>query len=310
MKNIAMILLSSILWLNAYCQTPMYQADFYFQDAIGNRDTITIGYDTTANDEFNPQFGEINLSQPFDSVFEVRATHRTGFNWGQGSYILSKRIFSLGENYLNLQQCYGGGSSICFIRAKYPPVTISWDITIMDNLCNRASFWSPDLAWQIVDPFAWLAMPWVRYQCASSANHYTIELGSEFKSQTEISYVIEHAVEGSSSVKDSIYGVCFYGFMADWWISPCSLVDIHEPSAQPEALVLFPNPSFTEISLPREMEQEHLVQIFEPNGRMVKSIKRTNSESSIDISALKSGWYVLRTIHTDGRSQIGSFQKL
>jgi Secretion system C-terminal sorting domain len=310
MKRLILLSLGWQIWLTGFCQNPMYQADFYFEDALGNRDTVTIGYDTTANDEFNPQFGEVNLTQPFDSVFEVRATQRTGFNWGQPPYILSKKVIDLGENYINLPQCYGGGTAICFIHAKYPPVTISWDITIMDNLCNRASFWSPDKAWELVDPLSWLQLPGIRHRCASKYESYTIQLGEDYKAQTEISYIIKHAVEGSASVKDTIYGVCFSGFWADWWISPCSLVDTAEPLELTENLVLFPNPAFDKISLQNEINQEHWIQLFESTGRMVKSIKRQNCEASIDVSSLRAGWYVLRTVDKQGQSRIGSFQKL
>jgi Secretion system C-terminal sorting domain len=310
MRKIFLLSIVSLLGQTIFCQMPMYQADFYFEDAVGNRDTITIGYDTTANGEFNPKFGEINLTQPFDSVFEVRATQRTGFNWGQGSYILSKRIFDLGEKYANLPQCTSGGSAICFIRAKYPPVTISWDINIMDNQCNRASFWTPDLRQELVHPYSWFGYPYIRYGCASDNSDYVIQLGAIHKSQGEISYVIKHEVEGSSNVKDTIYGVLFSGFMADWWFSPCSLVDSEEPSTQAEALILCPNPVFDKIMLQNEVTNDHIIQIFDSTGRSMRYVKRTGGEGALDVADLQQGWYFLRIIDESGRIQVGSFQKL
>ncbi len=51
-----------------------FELPFYFEDAIGNRDTITVVAAIGANQEFNPELGEINLAgQPYDSVFEARA---------------------------------------------------------------------------------------------------------------------------------------------------------------------------------------------------------------------------------------------
>jgi hypothetical protein len=77
--------------LSAQPVAPMRQTTFYFEDAVGNRDTIVVGADRASNEEYNPQFGELDLPGSFDSVFEVRATHKIGFNWGQPPYILSKK---------------------------------------------------------------------------------------------------------------------------------------------------------------------------------------------------------------------------
>jgi hypothetical protein len=118
MKTLVLFTFAWLIWFSGFCQTPMYQADFYFQDAIGNRDTITIGYDTTANGEYNPQFGEINLSQPFDSVFEVRATHRNGINWGQP--------VSTSQSH-NLNSAYFSPNSTVFLK-----------VVVQDNQGNTA----------------------------------------------------------------------------------------------------------------------------------------------------------------------------
>ncbi|GAB4497385.1 MAG: hypothetical protein OHK0019_30910 [Saprospiraceae bacterium] len=54
----------------------MFEMLIYFEDAIGNKDTVIVGYDPDANTyDVNPQFGEVWLDTPFDSVFEVRVSH-------------------------------------------------------------------------------------------------------------------------------------------------------------------------------------------------------------------------------------------
>jgi hypothetical protein len=280
--------------LNAQSISPMYEAKFYFEDAIGNRDTLIMGYDTTANDEFNPQFGELNLTDGFDSVFEVRATQLSGFNWGQSPYILSKKVYSLGEDYINLMECFGGGGAICFINAKYQPITISWDITYMDNLCNRASFFTPDHAWELVHPLSWFENP-IRYGCASTQGSYTLFLGKEHYDWFEIPYVIEYPIIGSQNPLDSIYGVCFSGFWADWWFSPCSLSDSKEPYQEADNLKINPNPvysSFT-LSVTGEKNDEVDVQIISSSGIPLKNYRKHQSNQPIDVSDLPNGLYFL-----------------
>ena len=70
MKNLIFLLLFFPL---IGLSQPEFSFDLYFEDALGNRDTVTIGYDPQATDGIDAQFGEENIiSQPWDSVFEVR----------------------------------------------------------------------------------------------------------------------------------------------------------------------------------------------------------------------------------------------
>ena len=59
----------------AQLQTPAFIMPFWFEDAVGNKDTIWVGADNnaTSGNNFDMQFGEVPIYSPFDSVFEVRA---------------------------------------------------------------------------------------------------------------------------------------------------------------------------------------------------------------------------------------------
>jgi hypothetical protein len=51
-----------------------FSFELYFEDAIGNKDTLLLGYDPLATDSIDVAFGEVNIiNQPWSSVFEVRA---------------------------------------------------------------------------------------------------------------------------------------------------------------------------------------------------------------------------------------------
>jgi hypothetical protein len=57
------------------------QAEFsfqlFFEDALGNKDTVTIGYDDNATSGIDAAFGEIDiLGVPWNSTFEVRGSDR------------------------------------------------------------------------------------------------------------------------------------------------------------------------------------------------------------------------------------------
>lgn len=310
MRNFILgVLAFSALQMLAQSAEPMFQTTFYFEDAIGNRDTIIIGADTAANNEYNPLFGENDMPNSFDSIFEVRATHAIGFNWGQPPYILSKKIVGSCEPYINLPQCFGGGMAIFFVRAKYQPITIRWDMTYMDNLCNKASFLTPDKAWELVSPFTWFENP-IRYGCASKSGSYTLSLGDGYKDWFEIPYAIEHHILGSSNPKDSIYGVCFSGFWADWWFSPCSLVGSEEPTyLTNQALKIVPNPVVSTFRIDAMAEKSDII-IYSSTGVAVKYFPMKEPNLQIDVGNLPSGMYYIRILGKSKTNSISQFVKL
>ena len=65
-----------LLMSGPFCVGQEFSITFLFTDNVGNSDSIRVGFDSTANGEFNPQFGEIDLQAPFESTFEVRASIR------------------------------------------------------------------------------------------------------------------------------------------------------------------------------------------------------------------------------------------
>lgn len=55
-----------------------FSFELYFEDALGNKDTVILGYDPNATDVIDITFGEVNiLSQPWGSNFDVRIGDRS-----------------------------------------------------------------------------------------------------------------------------------------------------------------------------------------------------------------------------------------
>jgi hypothetical protein len=129
MKNLIFLLLFFPL---IGLSQPEFSFDLYFEDALGNRDTVTIGYDPEATDGIDAQFGEENIiSQPWDSVLDVRIGNKTYTEntWLTDNSFLSKKqiISSYCENSIISSRI-----SIQFYAKNYP-IKFKWDKSQFEN---------------------------------------------------------------------------------------------------------------------------------------------------------------------------------
>lgn len=133
MSILARFLLAALIACPGLCcaqLTPQFQFVLHFEDSIGNRDSIIIGLDSSASlNDIDPQFGEVVLTKPFDSVLEVRAVH---FNDSaeRAVKVLIERTGTL--------NCVTELGALLFIHAKFPPIKISYDSTMFPiNTCGN-----------------------------------------------------------------------------------------------------------------------------------------------------------------------------
>ncbi len=111
-------------FLNFAQNNPLFQFSLYFEDTVGNKDSVIIGYDPTASSQnLNPQFGEVWLTTPFDSVFDVRVIHG-----GDSQNRTSKK--AIGHMEFSLDSCVLGFHTKIIINAKFLPVKITYDSTL------------------------------------------------------------------------------------------------------------------------------------------------------------------------------------
>ena len=123
--------------ISAFSQ-PEFSFDLYFEDALGNRDTITIGYDPLATDGIDELFGEENIiSQAWDSVFEVRISDYYDRNavGEQVSFNTKKCI-----QYIFSQPYFKTNRIEIDIHAKHFPIKISCDSTLLQSAERRGTF--------------------------------------------------------------------------------------------------------------------------------------------------------------------------
>lgn len=123
MKKLILTLFLLPLYLTAQEE---FSFQIFFEDALGNRDTITVGYDENATYAIDTAFGEEDIiSLPWVNPCEVRITDFPK------TFHTKKQIFPnhCGENWGNWYPMA--------IHVKNPqfPLTISWDYTIFQNEC-------------------------------------------------------------------------------------------------------------------------------------------------------------------------------
>lgn len=131
MKNL--ILMTILLCFYQMSEAQTFQFQMSFEDAIGNKDTLTIGYDINGTEFIDPSFGETNIiGIPLDSTFDVRITNAF-FNNGNATFHTKKQILP--------DSCSGWWFPIVSIdiKSKNWPVTARWDNSLFNIECREGS---------------------------------------------------------------------------------------------------------------------------------------------------------------------------
>jgi hypothetical protein len=140
-KEIILLLLALIFSNIIFGQkTAMFEHPLYFEDGIGNRDTLIIGGDTTASIGINPEFGEVPDTTPFDSVFEVRGINDD--QWFSPNPLLLKKIIGWTEKVFGYPEpCEDIEFLRIIINIRHLPLKVSWDSKIYtDSACILATY--------------------------------------------------------------------------------------------------------------------------------------------------------------------------
>ncbi len=311
-------------------QTLLFESKIYFEDAMGNRDTIEIGYDTSADSEYNFHLGEFDLKNAFDSEFEVRASHSLAWGNNFKECILSKRIIGACEKIIDSKnpgnECYAGEGIIFFIKAKYQPVKISWNQSDFENGvndCQGSSFFTPDFLYHIVDPISWINWPDKRYSCASLDTTFEVNLDQSYIASN---YSKEHTYSTIrtflNGIQDTILGVEL-NFEIDEKFSPCQLISQTDNQNSDEYQYdkqelnehsIYPNPATDYILIDnRQINPLNAIWIYDQNGIAIKKFKDLNfSEISYNfkIEDLRAGIYFIKLWYADHAIVFKKFIKI
>src|SRR5690554_219642 len=87
-----LIFISVLLCFYQISEAQTFQFQMFFEDAIGNKDTLTIGYDLNGTELIDSSFGEENIiGIPLDSTFDVRISDAF-YNYGNATFHTKKQI--------------------------------------------------------------------------------------------------------------------------------------------------------------------------------------------------------------------------
>lgn len=271
-------------------KTAFWESKFYFEDAVGNKDSITIGHDLESNSSYNPDYGEVNIKdEPWNSEFEVRASHNEAAHNLASPKVLSKKI--IGSTEGGLHPTYGclyvREVLKAFIKIKHFPLKVSWDSLSHSGFCNKKDFITPHNLSQIFpnwykDPEFIKDPP---YRCLSENSSYTIQ-NFHTNNNGWIDYIID--IEPNGTV-DSIFGILFTFLTESSSNSPCSgKVDVKDLTEIENTINVYPNPtnSILNISYTEPLDWT----FFDISGNILKAGK----DFTIDVSTLVSGVYLLK----------------
>lgn len=286
-------------------KTPQFLTMFYFEDAIGNRDSIEIGYDLTATHRNNPDFGEKTNLSPFKSLFDVRAVNYfTYYNTTppiDPLNLIVERIVGGAEKVVNAN-CIGGDPFIFFIHATHQPVTISAksvkDFEKVDCLGkNSWRFFTPDRENHFIEPWAWARTPGVRYRCLKDST-YTLYLGSGLGSKYERPYTLIYEIEGIGI--DTIYGV---EFVTDHTFYQCDSNYVGTKQFEQEGeVILFPNPAEEFIDIQNlGTESPIKCSLYNQCGILVRNYYWNDSDKmQLNLDGFSNGVYFIQIHYRNG----------
>jgi len=267
----------------------------YFEDAVGNRDTIVVGYDENASfNQLNLQFGEQAITTPFDSIFEVRAVHADDHN-----FITSKKIienFELGPG----DTCGASAGIRIFVRAKYLPVTIHYDTALVNSsLCHHNMILSPDNLIFLLQ-YWWDAR---EYYCMTHTGMVVMDTFTHpFLGGDALRRPFE--VEGQGAVELPGY------FWVIKYIGICQyMVDTEVPVPATTPITLSPNPvsSTLRVGWPETFSGQ--VEVFGSAGGQVllRQMVQQAELTEIDVGPLPGGLYFLSAVAANGQRRVRTF---
>lgn len=317
MKNLFIFIMMILTYVSTAQQNPDFSAKFYFEDAKGNTDSLEIGFDMRSNRNYNPEFGELDLPEPFHAGLDVRASHN---NLLVQNPILSKKIISCSEKlFFNNDPndfCYLGCSILMYISTENFPVTIRWDPKkfVINQDCIINSYFTSDFVSEIFDPVTkWFQDTTKRAVCLKEYEQYSINLDPLFTAvhfPWEEPYLLVRDYSGHPT--DSVYGLKL-NFEYDHRISPCHkrAVGLEGPDSRSEILRVYPNPTAENIYLAGEWSNaQWSYKIFDSQANLLDEQTSYKEIKEISLRSFNPGCYFIVLMNSSGEMFYSKIIKL
>jgi hypothetical protein len=267
-------------------QAQQFTFDVYFEDAVGNRDTITLGYDATASDTINPQYGEVNIvNQSWDSVFEVRLSEFDYINYTGATY---NPLFQSKKKIMKfvpqIPCIYSSAPVFIAVKNKYRPFHFTWDSTLFQDTTRMSS-----------------GFQFYHYVC----------VGPAWASSTD-SLMFEDPLNYCEQCHTEHNGdtIWLIGFTFSYY----NTIGFQDPISEDVVVKAYPNPVNDIITFDMEnINQQSELIIYNLFGQMIwkEQIGYAKQNYKINISDYKSGIYYYQiTLSNSQKKYSGKFVKL
>ena len=271
MKRLALFLIIVSAFFSFKAQEE-FSFEMYFEDAMGNRDTIVLGYDSTGTDTIDVTLNELNIASiPLDSTFDVRITN----GWSNNQYN-SGSVFHTKKQIVK-NNC-GSWFDIISIDVKCSnwPVTASWDNNVFNDSCNVGSLLTS------ITPGGW-------FDVGSPSN-----LGRVYLMTTN------QVVFYSNNASNPFYTVNGYinnanDTISTYWTtfgdSSLLTLSINE-KGNPNNIKIYPNPAKNEITIQLDSEEGFDYTVINISGQIISS--GTSINRKVEVGNFPQGYYIIQ----------------
>ncbi|HCS19283.1 MAG TPA: hypothetical protein DIW47_01765 [Bacteroidetes bacterium] len=273
MKKITLVFL-----LFGFCilsRAQSFQFQMYFEDAVGNKDTITLGYDANGTALIDPSFGEVDIiGIPLDSTFDVRISNAR-YNQINPTFQTKKQIVA--------DSCSGWWFHAVSIEihSKNWPVTASWDSALFNADCREGSVFTG------MSPGGW----WDVFGQPSNLNR------AELATHSQVTFTSNYNPATPGNLYDAYVNSTNDTIPVFWMaFGDSSLLRLDVLGLSPE-LNAYPNPVVDFLHLDIESDLIHEIHVVDLAGR---STLVEYKNGHIDMRTFQSGNYMLILKLTEG----------
>lgn len=284
-----LIIISACFYFSSIAEAQEFSFQMNFIDAIGNTDSITIGYDINGTDTIDGLFGENNIiGIPLDTGLDVRITNE----WYNRNFLITPGTIHTKKQIIH-NEC-GNWFSVqgIDIRTTHWPVTATWNNSLFNDTCRNGSVFTgipPGGWWDVSCPSDLYRKELLFYNSAT----FTTNTTSSFNP----AYV--YVNNGGDTIP------VFWQTFGDSTLLTLSTNDILNVK---QKLEVFPNPTTEKISLkvPKQFGKLISVEIFSSLGQLTLKTKIT---ADLNLSFLEKGIYLIVVTNESGEKLLARMLK-
>lgn len=307
-----MLMIISIVPIASLCgQDLVFELPIYFEDAVGNRDTVLLAYGTGITAE--NRFGNTETRNYYgDSMFLKNDLDIWMSQMYNDDINVRGRMSKVWYSEFDDRECLDAESDgpifiDLLIRNIYPPLTISWDEAVLcSNMCTSETIFIDNFIYSVVSDQTIIDNN-LAYSMCGVNGQMILPLGSLVREDGMIGYQTMHHEIDSTGELDIIY--LFHIYMnnfLNYLVSSTEMVPT-------QSLQVFPNPATDNLYIKGlEGRSRVALTVFDMMGRVVNDhkIELGSMDLQYDVSFLPAGTYTLVIRDAAGLLQHHRFVKI